>query len=668
MRKLLILLVVVTLIFALAACFLGTMESDNPLFQITGEAADPSGAASNEIQSTGIMYSTASVLFDGDDEDSAWDKSESTIITLDGDSIAVDGKGTIVDGSLITITSAGTYLISGTLDNGQIEVSTGDKGAVRLVLNGVNINCADSAPVYVASAEKVIMVLADGAENRLTDGENYVFEYEDYDEPSAAVFSKSDLTINGSGSLIVDANYNNGIQSKDDLKITGGHITVNAVNDGIKGRDSIVVKNADILVNAGADGIQSNNDEDVEKGYVSIESGAIDITAVRDGIHAETDVIISGGDITITTGGGSTGNTGMDRDDFGNRAMPGNRSLENSVTATETNTESAKGIKAGVNITITGGTIAIDAADDALNTNDSLTIDGGDITLASGDDAMHADSTLEINGGDINIVKCYEGIESKVVTVNGGNIHLIASDDGFNISDGSGEFMMMGRPGQGEANADIDKFLYINGGYIVVDSGGDGLDVNGSLYMTGGTVIVHGPTNDGNGPLDYLGTCRVTGGLLIAAGSSGMAQAPDNSSTQYSLMVNFSETQAAGTLFHVESAQGVQILTFMPAKSYQSVVLCSPDIKNGSTYIIYTGGGSTGTNTDGLYSGGPYIPGTEYVSMTVSGMTTVEGRTNVLGGQGGDFRNNRGGALPENRNGEFPGGFDGDTAPPEMSR
>jgi hypothetical protein len=150
--------------------------------------------------------------------------------------------------------------------------------------------------------------------------------------------------------------------------------------------------------------------------------------------------------------------------------------------------------------------------------------------------------------------------------------------------------------------------------------------------MTGGTVLINGPTNDGNGPLDYYGSFNVTGGLLVAAGSSGMAEAPSETSTQYSIMVNFEHAQQAGTLFRIEDEDGNDLLTFAPTKQYQSVMLSSPDIQNGSAYIVYVGGSSTGTVTDSLYSGGTYSSGTEYTTLTVSSMTTIYGSAGMGGG------------------------------------
>ena len=594
------------------------------------------------VSCTGVRYESANTAFSSQYLEELED---GTVYISLGKTISVTGAGVVVDGSRIAIGAAGTYLISGTLDDGQMIVDAGDTDTVKLILSGVNITCSDNAPIYVDNAEKVILNLADGTENVITDGDSYILGD---DDASAAIFSKDDLTINGNGSLAVNANYNNGIQSKDDLKITGGTVTVNAVNDGLKGRDSITIRDAAITLNTGGDGMQSNNDENTEKGTVTIESGTIAITAGSDGIQAETDLIISGGDITISTGGGSANGASHTGGAGGFPGMNrGNMSTTQS-TDTTSSTPGAQGLKAGDEITITGGTFSIDSSDDCINSNNGLTISGGDLALASGDDGLHSDSSLTINDGEVTISQSYEGIESKVITINGGNIHLVSSDDGINVSSGGGDMPMGGMRMQNEFAASADNYLAINGGYLFVDAQGDGIDVNGPVTMTGGIVIVNGPTNSGNGAMDYTGSFKVTGGLLVAAGSAGMAMAPGQTSTQYSVMINSEEAQPANTLFHIETDDGRDILTFMPTKTYQSVVLCSPELKKGTSYLVYSGGNSSGKATDGLYTDGIYTAGTQIESFTISDIVTTTGANS--GGMGGS-PGGAGGMIPGGRPG-----------------
>ncbi len=630
MKKTIVLFLLATLVMALSACsggavgFTDSASAAQPTVVIVEEAS----TAISTQQTAETAVAPVSVEYDSDDLEPSVSSPGMSSIELAGDSITVEGTGATVDGSVVTITSAGKYSISGALNDGQIIVDTQDEETVYLVLDGVELTSSASAPIYVSNAEKTVISLADGTENYVTDGTSYVFEDAESDEPNAAVFSKDDLTINGGGSLVVNANYNNGIVSKDDLKITGGNITVNAVNDGIKGRDSVAVLDGIITINAGGDGLQSNNDEDAEKGYLFVEGGTLSITAGLDGIQAETSLMVSGGEITIITGGGSVSSGGSA---WGGRGMEGNPNKT---------TESAKRLKAGVDLTITDGVLQIDSLDDAIHSNGSVTINGGDVLLASGDDGIHADVALTINGGDLNITQSYEGLESVVITINDGTIHLVASDDGINASSGNGDAAMGAQPmrGQGPGGFESgDNYLYINGGSITIDANGDGIDANGPIDMTAGTVIVNGPTSNGNGPLDYLGAFNISGGYLVAVGSSGMAEAPSTTSTQYSAMVNFTSPQAAGTMVHIETESGQDVLTFVSTKEYQSVLLSSPELENGSTYVVYSGGSSSGTVSDGLYSGGAFSGGTQVTSFTITSVVTGAGSSTggFPGGPGG---------------------------------
>jgi len=543
-----------------------------------------------------------------DAEDYSWDSSSVVPIVLDRDSITVQGNGATANGGTVTIGSAGTYDISGSLADGQIIVNTEDQGVVRLILNGVDVNNSAGAAINVTGADKVVIVLADNTDNYISDGDTYTLMLPETDEPNAALFSSADLTLAGNGSLTIDGNYNDGIASKDGLIIAGGTLTVHAVDDGIRGKDYLIVQGAKITVDAGGDGLKSDNAEDAARGYVLIDGGILNVTAGGDAIQAETDVLIADGELTLSSGGGSNAQIDPDR--------------------------SAKGISAAVSVQVEGGTFLIDSADDAIHSNGSLVVNGGTFALSTGDDAMHADSTVEINGGQIDIIESFEGIESAVITINDGEFHIISSDDGLNIAggnDGSGTNQAMGpgqRPGRGMGPGQDafaysgDYYLYINGGAIVIEAAGDGIDVNGAIEMTGGVVLVNGPTEQMNGALDYDGGFKITGGLLVAVGSAGMAQAPDVSSTQYSLLLNFDGTGRAGTLIHIQTSDGDEILTFSPAKQFQSIAFSSPDLIPGVTYDVYYGGSSTGTVSDGLCQNGTYSAGTKYTSFTITAIVT----------------------------------------------
>ncbi|GIP29022.1 hypothetical protein J23TS9_41520 [Paenibacillus sp. J23TS9] len=372
----------------------------------------------------------------------------------------------------------------------------------------------------------------------------------------------------------------------------------------------------------------------------------------------------------------------------------------------ETETGSAKGLKADAGISISDGQFKIDSADDAVHTNGSIRIVGGQFSLATGDDGIHADTSIAISGGTIDITKSYEGIESADIAISGGEIQVVASDDGVNASEGGGSAEgpggmfggepPAGTPGQvppedqaqtngsqtqsnqtqsqtdqaqsgdqsgeqGQAGAQQpptggqgmpggpggsgNAKLTISGGHLTVDAAGDGLDSNGSIVMTGGTVLVNGPTMNGNGALDYDGTFEQSGGLLVAAGSSGMAQTPSESSSQRSMMMTFPSTLKAGTLVTLADSKGTPILSFAPAKSIQSIVISTPDLKAGETYILYSGGTSTGTPKDGLYEKGKLTGGTKIVSFKLGDTVTYVNESGVTTG-GGGFGGGRGQGGP----------------------
>lgn len=613
MKKIIKFLLQSLLILTVAAC--SAMGTDS--------AATSQAAAEVAAASVAAVVSPVSVEYDSEDLNASTEVT--AFIQLNGDTIVVEGAGAEANGSSVTISAVGTYNISGTLNNGQILVDTQEEGTIHLVLNGAAISNATSAPIYIRSADKAVITLADGTQNYVTDGSAYTYDDAAEEEPNAAIFSKDDLTINGGGALTVTANFNDGITSKDDLKITSGSITVSAVNDGIRGKDKLAVKDGVITVSALGDGLQATNDTEAEKGYILIEGGTLNLNTGTDGIQAETQLTVSGGTLNIFTGGGSAINY----------------ELENS----------AKGLRAGTDITISGGIINIDSADDALHSNGSLTLNGGEVSISSGDDGIHADATLTINSGTVNIAKSYEGIESEIITLNGGTIHLAAADDGLNAAGGVDGSSVNGRAGENPFAETGNAHIYINGGYVYIDADGDGVDSNGPVDMTAGIVIVNGPTNDGNGALDYLNAFNITGGYFLAVGSSGMAQAPSASSTQYSVLYGFDTTQAAGTMIRIENENGEEILTFTPAKSFQSVLLSSPELTSGS-YTLYLGGTSNGTSVDGLYTDGTYTAGTQVVSFTLSSVVTSTG---AVGG------GNRGGGMP----GGGPGGMPGGGQPPQ---
>lgn len=506
---------------------------------------------SSKKQAAVTSVETVNVKYDAEDYSFDW-KSQSHQ-TVD------------VGGGSQTIRSSGIYEITGTLADGSLIVDVDkntDDGIVTLVLNGVGIHSDTTAPIDIENAEKVVLILADGTDNTITQGSSV--KTDDSGDPSAAIFATSDLTITGGGTLNVTTGYNDGITSKDKLKITDGTIVVNAEKDGIVGKDLLAVQNAAVTITAGKDGMRSTNETDSGEGNLIIKDGTFTIRAGNDGLQAYALLEIDGGTFDITTGGGYTGVTKTS----GNGGMGGPNGQ--STKTSSSSDASYKGLKATESVRINGGSFTLSCKDDAVHSNGDVVITDGGFTVQSGDDGIHSDADVTISGGSVLIQNSYEGIEGKNVTVGAGSIQVTSSDDGFNVNDSSG-------------------VLTFGGGDIYVNAGGDGLDSNGSIVMTDGTVKVDGPTDSGNGALDFDQTFTISGGTVLAAGSSGMAQTPE-SGTQPSILMYFTSAQSGGTQITLKDGGGNVIADDTPSKTFQSMAISSASLKKGSSYTLYKNG------------------------------------------------------------------------------
>ena len=484
-----------------------------------------------------------------------------------------------LSGEDVTISAAGTYLLTGTLTDGQIVVEAGDADKVQLVLNGVSVTNSDGPAIEVRNADKVFLTLAEGSDNVLRDGDSYALAAGE-DEPNACVYAKADLCVNGGGSLTIYGNYNHGIYTKDDLVITNGTVTVYAANDGLKGKDCVKICGGTITVEADGDGIQSNQDADAARGYVSIDGGTFFITAGCDGIQAETCLQVTAGTLTLKSGGGSENASTKQDSGWG---------FWGAQTSASEETESAKGLKAGTALYLAGGEFVIDSSDDALHSNGDMTIAGGTFSISSGDDGAHADDALQVLDGTLEITKSYEGLEGNSITISGGEIVIEASDDGINAAGGSDGSSVNGRPGQGSFDVDTSAYIRITGGAVTIDADGDGVDSNGAFSMEDGTLLIHGPSDSANGFLDYASDASVTGGTVVAVGSAGMAQGFGGNSTQCSVLHTFDTQLAAGTTLTVSDSSGNDIIEFTASKAFTTILVSSPAFALNETYTFTAG-------------------------------------------------------------------------------
>lgn len=519
-------------------------------------------------------------MFTARDKEIGYDESECETITLADNASTSSLKSVKVDANKITVSEEGTYIVTGSLSDGQIIIDGDKNEKIRLILDGVTINSNSGAPIYVKQTDKLFITLAENSKNVLTNNKEFTADGDN--NVDAVVFSKDDITLNGNGSLEITTNCGHGIVSKDDLKITSGTYTITASSHALDGKDSVRIASGTFTLNSDKDGIHSENADDTSLGFIYIAGGTFKITSDGDGMDAAAYLAILDCNATVKSGGGVS-NAEKKQEEFGR--------MNDTSSSTDSDTASAKGIKANGNLTISGGTLSLDCADDAVHSNADISITDGNFTIATGDDGVHADSSLKISGGTINVTESYEGIEGLEITVSGGTISVISSDDGFNAAGGNDSSGYGGGMSQDKFSADSGSKITISGGKITVDSECDGLDSNGSLYVSGGEIFVTGPSNSGNGAFDYDGDAQITGGTVVAVGMSGMAQNFGSSSTQGSILSN-TATNVSGEVT-LKDTSGNVLVSFTPTREYSSVVVSTPDVKKGSTYTLTTGDSST---------------------------------------------------------------------------
>ena len=495
-----------------------------------------------------------SVWFTENDLDGSWDTEGAVQITLEGSTASIEGSGAYVKGSDVVIASSGRYIVTGELTDGSLIVDAHDNSKVWILLSGVSLTCSDDAAIRIDQADKVFLTLAEGTENVVTSGESYSEEALS-DNTGGAIFSHDDLTVNGSGSLTVSASYKHGIDANDDLVITGGTVVIEAPADGIHASDSLRICSADLTINAGDDGLATGE----ENAPLYMESGSVSITAGGDGIH-------SAGDITLA---------------------------------------------------------------------------GGSLVISAKDDGIHSDTSFLITDGSVVINESYEGIEALTIDQQGGDISIVSSDDGFNANGGSSGQPGMGGFGGGrgenrgpggisagtesrqdasgeqgagemsesppeaeitdtEASAESsasDTWIHISGGSLTILNGtgrdADGLDSNGDILISGGTVRISLTGSGSNSAIDYNSeggaSCLITGGTVIACGASSMAEAFDESSAQCAVLLSLSQEAEAGSLFDLLSEDGTSLLSWEVPYGFTSVSFSCPEMEKGGSYTVRAG-------------------------------------------------------------------------------
>ena len=550
-----------------------------------------------------------SAYFTTNDQNGSWDTTGAAEITLTEDGASISGNGAYVYDGNVVISEAGRYVFSGNLEDGSIVVDAHDSSKVWILLDGVSINCSDDACIRVDQADKVFLTLAEGSQNILTSGSVYS-DTALSDGTDGAIFAHDDLTINGSGSLTVTAQYSHGISANDDLVITGGAITISAVDDAIHVNDSIRIKDAAITATAGDDGLLTSNE--VENGYLYIESGTLDITASGDGIHTTGDITVAGGEINI-----SAGDDGIHSD-----------ASVLVQSGTILISDCYEGIEALI-IDVSGGDVSVNCEDDGFNANGGSSdmfggggrMGGGQNDGTFGHGGMHGSGTDDGTTGERPTPPEMgeEGMSGEMPTPPDMGSEGM-SGEMPTPPDMSGESMSGEMPagqetgtasGSGQSSADtedVETYISISGGNIMivneVGQDADGMDSNGDIKISGGTIYISLLGTGSNCAVDYAsesgGVAEITGGTIIACGASSMAEGFDTTSTQASILYNTSTVAEAGTTLTVADADGSVLLSWKVPCGFSSALISCPEMKVGGTYTVSAGGTSEEITLEGV--------------------------------------------------------------------
>ncbi|WP_455120012.1 carbohydrate-binding domain-containing protein [Rothia dentocariosa] len=568
----------------------GTTAADSSV----GTTATTSSATATDTAASSSSFSTnvkSGEKLDVDthysEQDLSWDTSSETAIDLSNPT-ATDGV-TVEDGTL-TITKAGTYKLSGEYQ-GQIKVETADSDAVRLVLDNANITNSSGAALNVVNADEVILYSASGTTNTISDGADYTATGED--DPDAVVYSKADLTIAGEGTLKVNGNHEDGIHTSDGLVIASGTLEVNAANTGIKGKDYVDILGGTINVTAQQDGIKSTNDTDEGQGWTRLSNGTVTVNAGDDGFKASRVVEISGGSLTVE--------------------------------------QSDEGIEAQY-INVSGGDVNVTSADDGMNaslkTSDSESTDSSANTSDTADQQQNNQQQGSIPGGQQSGTSGTAQQQNNTQNQGNRNMGQPPAMPGGNAQDGTsqngttgtgqqgmGQPPQGGMPGGGGGTFEVvDAAINVSGGHVTVNAEGDGIDSNGVTTLSGGTLIVNGPSQGGNAALDTNGDLLLNGATVLSGSTADMFEAPSTNSTSGYLKLTNSSGFEQGSTVQVADSSGKVVANYKVTKSnVQLVLVSSSSIVKGQSYTVYTTTSAVDSNAASLASGA-----TELGSFTAS--------------------------------------------------
>lgn len=488
---------------------------------------------------------SAEELFTNRDKEIGFEESNCTRISLADKKSSCSSSNVSIQEDIITISSEGSYLLSGTLSNGQICINAPEDAKVQLILDDVSISNTNSAAIYVKAADKVFLTLAEDSQNTLRTTDAFVADGEV--NVDGVIFATSDLTLNGNGALSITSNQGHGIVSKDDLCFTSGSYTVDAAQHALSGKDSVRIAEGEFHLSAGTDGIHSEHTEDSSKGYIFVSNGTFSIDSSKDGFDASGLLQIENGSFSIVSNDG-------------------------------------KGLKSDTSLLLSGGIINITNSYEGLEAQNIL-IEDGTISIVSTDDGINASSSNTQSSSD-NLSNTKNAME-KLPDMPTENGTLPSNDQEF----------LKKKGGAGGFEVEENTSITINGGTLSINAQGDGIDSNGTLTINGGTTYIDGPSNSGNGALDSNGSPTIHGGTFVAVGCSQMAMNFGSDSTQCSIMSNLGSTQQNCTVSLTDSA-GKEIVLFDAKKSFDNVLISSPSIQEGEQYTLSAGTASVSVTMD----------------------------------------------------------------------
>lgn len=577
------------LVGASVACALALAGCTGNSAQDTAE--DAAVATYADIENMDLEYTDR-------DKDASYDEANATKIVLNGEGAQVEGAGVQVEGSKVTIDSAGTYVISGELANGQVCVNVPETDKVQLVLAGASVHNETGAALFVEQADKCFITLVEGTENKLSDGADYSFT-EGEDEPDATLFSKDDLTINGAGSLVVEASYADAIASKDDLTITGGTYNISATEDGLRGKDSLKILDGAFTVEAGEDCLKSSRDDDPTKGFVCIDGGTFELNAGDDAIHGETYLRVTNGTINI-----EQCNEGLEamvlqidegtvnvnaEDDALNAAAPSASSdeSENGEASEGALGQEQQGGQEGQQPQRPNAQDGGQTPPDLPSGDRPEPPEGSEGQQAKGDSSKAPSNAS--SGEHQQQPPAANGNKAQQPPTGSDEQQPSAQNDQQPQQPNMSTTQGQSQPGGAEEGNESCKII-INGGTIRLEAKGDAIDSNGSLTINGGTIFVTGPTSNGDGALDYALDAACNGGTLLIVGSAGMAQ-DFTSSAQPSAFIQVKG--AADQEIIVADQAGAELFSYTPSASYETVIVSSPDFEDGKEYSLIIGSATT---------------------------------------------------------------------------